>query len=168
MQSLTAGEHQQALQQSSLFRMYTAIKFTNMELIRLIFWIFGNEFPYPFQLFRCSSSTTKDDLELLFQRINKYSDFKYLIFGVNQLLMEVQQVSVITVYNYYVILLFLSLQALISHCSSLRSAVLKGDLHGYHMPDVCLVELVASVFQNMPWLAIVKVVRNYVCVSCTR
>ncbi len=83
----------------SSFQMYTAIDFTNMELIRLIFWIFGNEFPHPFQLFRCSSSSTKDDLELLFQRINKYPDFKYLIFGVNKLLMEVQQVSVITVYT---------------------------------------------------------------------
>ena len=74
------------------FTMYTSVDFTNMELVRLIFWIFENEFPLPFQLFRCSSLSTNEDLVLFFQRVDMYPNFKYLIVGVNHLPMEVQQV----------------------------------------------------------------------------
>ncbi len=79
--------------QASAFRLYTAIKFTNLDLVCMIFWIFGEKIPFKFQLLRCSAATTREELLLFFQRINAYPNFKYLILGINTLTMEVQQVS---------------------------------------------------------------------------
>ena len=77
---------------TSAFQLYTAIDFSNMDLVCMIFWIFGNEFPFSFQLLRCSAATMKEELLLFFQRIDMYPDLKYAIMGINNLSMEVQQV----------------------------------------------------------------------------
>ena len=77
---------------ASSFQLFSAFDFSNMDLVRLIYWIFDNRFPESFQLLRCSLSTTNEEVELFFDRINKYSEFRYLILGINTLSLEVQQV----------------------------------------------------------------------------
>lgn len=87
--------NQRSSDQTSTFQLYTAISFTNMELVCLIFYIFGNKFPLPFQLLQCSTSCTKEDLQLFFERVDKYPEYKYLLLGINHLSMEVQQVIIV-------------------------------------------------------------------------
>ena len=76
---------------ASSFQLFSAFDFSNMDLVRLIYWIF-DDFPESFQLLRCSLSTTNEEVELFFDRINKYPEFRYLILGINTLSLEVQQV----------------------------------------------------------------------------
>lgn len=74
------------------FNLYSALNYSNMEVVRLIFWIFKKRFPYSFQLLQCSSSTCEEELTLFFQRMDHYPNFLYLILGINRLTMEMQQV----------------------------------------------------------------------------
>ena len=76
---------------SSNFKLFTASNFSNFDKIRAICSIF-NGLPKCIQLLRCSPSTSKDDIELFFDRINNYPSLKYLLLGVNLLSLDMQQV----------------------------------------------------------------------------
>lgn len=39
----------------------------------------------------------------------------------------------------------------------MRSEILNGE-HDYHMPDISFVEFTDSIFQNMPWMSVEKIV----------
>ena len=71
----------------------SAFDYSNLDLIRLIYWSFDKSFPLFGQLFRCSSNTCKDDIELFFDRIDHFPQSKYLVLGINLIKNDLQQVS---------------------------------------------------------------------------
>ena len=78
-------------QHTSSFKLFTAYNFNNLNKVCAVFSIF-NGLPQSFQLLRCSFSTSEDDVELFFDRIDNFPAFQYLLLGVNLLSLEVQQV----------------------------------------------------------------------------
>ena len=71
----------------------SAFDYSNLDLIRLIYWSFDKSFPLFCQLFRCSSNTCKEDIELFFDRIYNFPQSKYLVLGINLIGNNLQQVS---------------------------------------------------------------------------
>ena len=71
----------------------SAFDYSNLDLIQLIYWIFDKSFPLFCQLFRCSSNTCKEDIELFFDRIDHFPQSKYLVLGINLIGNDLQQVS---------------------------------------------------------------------------
>ena len=71
----------------------SSFDYSNLDLIRLIYWIFDKSFPLFCQLFRCSSNTCKEDIELFFDRIVHFPQSKYLVLGINLIKNDLQQVS---------------------------------------------------------------------------
>ena len=71
----------------------SAFDYSNLDLIRLIYWSFDKSFPLFCQLFRCSSNTCKEDIELFFDRIDHFPQSKYLVLGINLIGNDLQQVS---------------------------------------------------------------------------
>ena len=71
----------------------SAFDYSNLDLIRLIYWSFDERFPLFCQLFRCSSNTCKEDIELFFDRIDHFPQPKYLVLGINLIRNDLQQVS---------------------------------------------------------------------------
>ena len=71
----------------------SAFGYSNLDLIRLIYWSFDKRFPLLCQLFRCSSNTCKEDIELFFDRIDYFPQPKYLVLGINLIRNDLQQVS---------------------------------------------------------------------------
>ena len=71
----------------------SAFDYSNLDLIRLIYWSFDKSFPLFCQLFRCSSNTCKEDIELFFDRIDHFPQSKYLVLGINLIKNDLQQVS---------------------------------------------------------------------------
>ena len=65
--------------------------FTQNELIPLILSIFDG-IPEPFQMFRCQSSSTQEELDLFLQRAAKFA-IPHLILEVNRLPFQLQEVS---------------------------------------------------------------------------
>ena len=65
--------------------------FSQKELIPLILSIFG-EFPKPFQILRCQSSSTLEELHLFLQRAAKFN-IMHLLLEVNKLPIHLQEVS---------------------------------------------------------------------------
>lgn len=78
----------------SIFKisLISAFNYSNLELMNLILWIF-EEIPSYFQILRCSLATIEEDIELFFDRINQFSQKKYLILGVDTINNELQRVS---------------------------------------------------------------------------
>lgn len=70
----------------------SAYNYTNLELVKLIYKVF-DEFPCYFQIFRCSLSTKKEDIELFFDRIDHFPQYQYLVMGIDLIGNELQQVS---------------------------------------------------------------------------
>ena len=70
----------------------SAFDYSNLDLIRLIYWSFDQRFPLFCQLFRCSSNTCKEDIELFFDRIEYFPQSKYLVLGINLIRNDLQQV----------------------------------------------------------------------------
>lgn len=75
-----------------IFYLISALEYTNRDLMDLILWIF-EKIPFYFQLLRCSSVTTEEDIQLFFDRIELLHEQKYLIMGVDLLRNELQRVS---------------------------------------------------------------------------
>ena len=75
------------------FSLISAFDYSNLDLIRLIYWSFDKSFPLFCQLFRCSSNTCKEDIELFFDRIDHFPQPKYLVLGINLIRNDLQQVS---------------------------------------------------------------------------
>ena len=71
----------------------SAFDFSNLDLIRLIYWSFDQRFPLSCQLFKCSSNACKEDIELFFDRIDHFPQSKYLVLGINLISNDLQQVS---------------------------------------------------------------------------
>ena len=71
----------------------SAFDYSNLDLIRLIYWSFDKSFPLFCQLFRCSSNTCKEDIDLFFDRIDHFPQSKYLVLGINLIGNDLQQVS---------------------------------------------------------------------------
>ena len=65
--------------------------FTQNELIPMILSIFGGV-PEPFQIFRCQSSSTQEELDLFLQRAAEFP-ITHLILEVNKLPFQLQEVS---------------------------------------------------------------------------
>ena len=65
--------------------------FTQNELIPMILSIFDGV-PEPFQIFRCQSSSTQEELDLFLQRAAKFP-ITHLILEVNKLPFQLQEVS---------------------------------------------------------------------------
>ena len=76
---------------TSSFKLFTVYNFSNFDKLRAIYSIF-NGLPKSFQLMRCTLSSSKEDIEIFFDRINCFPHFQYLLLGVNLLSLEVQQV----------------------------------------------------------------------------
>ena len=79
----------------------SAFDYSNLDLIRLIYWSFDERFPLFCQLFRCSSNTSKEDVELFFDRIDHFPQPKYLVLGINLIRNDLQQVSLSLCYIIY-------------------------------------------------------------------
>ena len=81
------------LNKKSIFKisLISAFNYSNLELMNLILWIF-EELPSYFQVLRCSVATIEEDIELFFDRINHFSQKKYLILGVDTINNELQRV----------------------------------------------------------------------------
>ena len=77
------------------FTLVSALNSTHLDLIRLIYWTFEETFPLFHQLFRCSTKTTKEDIELFFERILYCREAidRYLVLGINLISNDLQQVS---------------------------------------------------------------------------
>ena len=73
------------------FTLLSVSDLTNMDLVRLIYWVFG-DFPHGYQLLRCSKATEPEEIELFFDRVKFYPKLRYLILGINTLKNELQQV----------------------------------------------------------------------------
>ena len=84
------GDHIENLTTISLI---SAFDYSNLDLVRLIYWSFDKRFPLFNQLFRCSSNTCKEDIELFFDRIDHFPQSKYLVLGINLIGNDLQQVS---------------------------------------------------------------------------
>ena len=80
------------------FSLISAFEYTNMDLIKLIYFIFGESFPMFHQLFRCSAQTTEEEIDLFFDRIHYFPQAKYLMMGINLIENELQQVNSICLY----------------------------------------------------------------------
>ena len=83
------GDHIEELITISLI---SAFDYSNLDLVRLIYWSFDKRFPLFSQLFRRSSNTCKEDIELFFDRIDHFSQSKYLVLGINLIRNDLQQV----------------------------------------------------------------------------
>ena len=66
--------------------------FTPKDIFQLIFTIFDHV-PKSFQLLHCTPNTSKQQLELFFDRITHWKGFRYLVMGVNYLPNELQEVK---------------------------------------------------------------------------
>ena len=76
------------------FKIYliSAFNYTNLRLMNLILCVFGG-IPFYFQVLRCSLSTTEEDIELFFERMNHYLLKQCLILGVDTIDNELQRVG---------------------------------------------------------------------------
>ena len=76
----------------------SAHNYTNLKITKLIYQVFDGKFPWYFQLFRCSLSTTVEEIELFFDRIDHFPQYKYLVLGIDLIKNELQQVNHIRTY----------------------------------------------------------------------
>ena len=75
------------------FTLISSHNSTPIDIFRLVYWTFENSFPMFHQLFRCSPRTTKEDIELFFDRVLHYQAIdRYLVLGVNIISNDLQQV----------------------------------------------------------------------------
>lgn len=77
----------------SILTLHSVHKLIPMEILRLVFTIFECV-PYSFQLFHCSPNTTEQQLELFFNGLVLWENFRYLIIGVDELSNELQEVAI--------------------------------------------------------------------------
>ena len=79
------------------FTLISALNSTHLDLMKLIYWTFEETFPLFHQLFRCSTKTTKEDIELFFGRILYCRETidRYLVLGINLINNDLQQVCII-------------------------------------------------------------------------
>ena len=89
--SLSSMKLEMSLQIDSRFMLHSVHGFTPEQMLELIFTVFQCV-PKSFQLFKCSTSTTKQQLELFFNRIEQWKAIQYLIIGVDCLSNELQEV----------------------------------------------------------------------------
>ena len=73
------------------FTLYYVPGFTHKQQTQLLFSIL-QEVPLPFQLLHCTASTTVEELELFFQRIALFPEYKYVIFSSILLNTDIQEV----------------------------------------------------------------------------
>lgn len=74
------------------FVIHSLHDFNTREMLQVVFYIFSGTIPAPFQILRCSSTTTKSELELFFTRVKFWNEHQYLIIGVNRLSSRLQEV----------------------------------------------------------------------------
>ena len=93
--SVVSSPHSATTGDPVMFSLISAFEYTNMDLIRLIYFIFNESFPMFYQLFRCSVQTTGEEIDLFFDRIQNFPQAKYLVMGINLIENELQQVNCI-------------------------------------------------------------------------
>ena len=74
------------------FVIHSLHDFNTREVLQVVFYIFSGTIPAPFQILRCSDTTTKSELELFFARVKYWPEHQYLIIGVNRLSSKLQEV----------------------------------------------------------------------------
>ena len=104
---LSSKKLERSLQIDSRFTLHSVHNFTPEQMLQLIFTVFKCV-PKSFQLLKCSTSTTRQQLELFFNRIIQWRGIQYLIIGVDCLSNELQEVICIGFY-YFLVWSFLSL-----------------------------------------------------------
>ena len=77
----------------SRLTLHSVHNFTHMQLFQLIFTVFDGV-PNSFQLLQCSSNTSRQQLDLFFDRLMHWKQFHYLVMGVNYLPNESQEVDI--------------------------------------------------------------------------
>lgn len=86
------SQHSDNEDSSFKISLISAFNYTNLRLMNLILWVFGG-IPSYFQVLRCSLSTTEEDIELFFERMNHYLLKQCLILGVDTIDNELQRVG---------------------------------------------------------------------------
>ena len=87
-----SSQHSDNEDSSFKISLISAFNYTNLRLMNLILWVFGG-IPFYFQVLRCSLSTTEEDIELFFERMNHYLLKQCLILGVDTIDNELQRVG---------------------------------------------------------------------------
>ena len=77
----------------SKLTLHSVHNFTPMQMFQLIFTVFDSV-PNSFQLLQCSPNTSRQQLDLFFDRIIQWKQFHYLVMGVNYLPNELQEVNI--------------------------------------------------------------------------
>ena len=79
------------LPMNSKFTLHSVHNLNPLQMLQLIFTVFDGV-PNSFQMFQCTPNTTKQHLDIFFDRAFHWSDLQYLVFGVNYLHNELQEV----------------------------------------------------------------------------
>ena len=83
------------LPMNSKFTLHSVHNLNPLQMLQLIFTVFDGV-PNSFQILQCSPNTTKQHLDIFFDRAFHWSDLKYLLLGVNYLHNELQEVFMCT------------------------------------------------------------------------
>lgn len=73
-----------------MYQLHHCLGYSHVQLIRLITELYEGV-PEPFEVFRCSSRTTQEELHLFIERLRHHS-LTYLILEVNKLPFKLQEV----------------------------------------------------------------------------
>ena len=79
------------LPMKSKFTLHSVHNLNPLQMLQLIFTVFDGV-PNSFQIFQCTLNTTKQHLDIFFDRAFHWSNFQYLLLGVNYLHNELQEV----------------------------------------------------------------------------
>ena len=74
------------------FDLHYLPNFTHKQQVQFLCSLF-ERIPFPFQLLRCTNTTTNEEVQLFFQRIVLFPGHKYVILNTNLLLSDTQEVK---------------------------------------------------------------------------
>ena len=74
------------------FDLHYLPNFTHKQQVQFLCSLF-ERIPFPFQLLRCTSTTTNEEVQLFFERIVLFPWHKYVILNTNLLLSDIQEVK---------------------------------------------------------------------------
>ena len=95
------------LPMNSKFTLHSVHNLNPLQMLELIFTVFDGV-PNSFQIFQCTPNTTKQHLDIFFDRAFHWNDLQYLLLGVNYLLNELQEVFIYVHFYNSVIFVFVN------------------------------------------------------------
>ena len=144
--------------------LHSVHNFTPLQMFKLIFTVFDSV-PNSFQLLQCSSNTSRQQLDLFFDRLMHWKQFHYLVIGVNYLPNELQEVCIILmVTENALILCCLNFRCLYKSCKCLyrnvqiqmilSKRVMSATLTSLSIPSLCWDRCHGSLFMNIEWVQV--------------